>query len=362
MKRELVALKLAKALVTDQQKSIERNKPVLLSKTRFESPMTALEEHIIKWAPRDVRLDEQYLNNHTFHMTAEEEMTNIYLGMILKVERKDPINNGITIGVYAQSNLAEFERYNEEVKAHNEEWKNNGSPTDVFDPITGDIHEIQDTYVNQAIPESPYRADPGIPARSHGTLAKRAPEIKRAKIIEVEYRLETIAGGFQLSYVAKDRKKQVVYYNVVEHKDLAYLSRRATQEIYGNHLVTGTSGPLLDGISYLIQGKKLSICNERNIKPEWMEGKTKSFNAELEASQTAVFFIRVATAVLAYAIPIYIFVMWVLVHTWVAMENQNGEGFEVKILGALLVISTSLFIANKLRALDVTLSAKNKFT
>jgi hypothetical protein len=312
----------------DYVASMNRNEPTPHKKAKRDNPVTTLEKHLLGWPPRDVRFDESYLEDHEFESTDSEFMIDVADGMVLKVIERIPKDNSIIIGVYLQSNLAEFERYNLVVNKHNYEWTEQGSPEDVFDPITGDLSNIKDTIVREVEADSPYRSSPEYQI-SDGPLAKASPKTKRDLYAKIKFRLDTINGMFKMGFVARDAKDRVIFYDTLKHEDVAYLSRRAIHELFGNPFVYGTSGALLDGIAYLIQGKKLPLCHKNNEIPNWPEMKDavcKDSNPALALSSLNQIFYRIGGIAFGYIIPIYIFWTWIIVKTYRALLATNTRG------------------------------------
>lgn len=312
----------------DHISSMNRNEPTPHKRAKRDNPVTILEKHLLGWPPRDVRFDESYLRNHNFESTDSEFMIDVADGMVLKVIERIPKENSIVIGMYLQSNLAEFERYNLVVDKHNYDWTEQGSPEDVFDPITGDISEIKDTIVREAEADSPYRSSPDYEISS-GPLTKARPKTNRDLYAKIKFRLDTLKGKFKIGFVAKDSKDKVLYYNTLINKDIAYLSRRAIQELFGNPFIYGTSGALLDGIALLIQGRKLPLCHKNNEIPDWPEMKEavcKDFNHALTLSNLKQLSYNVLGIAFGYIIPIYIFCVWIIAKTYRALIATNTPG------------------------------------
>lgn len=306
--------------------SWERNEPVKAKEVKRTNPVSILEKHLLRWPPRDVRFDPTYQANHDFESTDSLFMEDIAKGMIVKTIERLPKENSIIVGVYLQSNLAEFERYNLIVDKHNYEWEEQGCPEDVFDPFTGDISRIKDTYVKPAeIDDIDYEP-------SDGPLALARPEVKRDLYIKIKFRLDIDGDNFKIGFVAYDAKDLVIFYDVIEDDNVAYLTRRATQELFGHPFIYGSEGPLLDGIALLIQGKKLPLCHKNCEIPDWPEmhsAECKSSNPALTLSNLNQIFYRVLGIAFGYIIPIMIFWNWIVVKTYHALitfgDKQYGR-------------------------------------
>jgi hypothetical protein len=132
-----------------------------------------------------------------------------------------------------------------------------------------------------------------------------------------------------MGFVARDANDRVIFYDTLKHEDIAYLSRRAIQELFGNPFVYGTSGALLDGIAYLIQGKKLPLCHKKNEIPDWpemQEAVCKDSNPALILSRVNQIFYRMGGIAFGYIIPIYILWSWIIVKTYRALLATNTRG------------------------------------
>ena len=270
-------------------------------------------------------------------------------GMILQVMGRDPLHNAIVLGVYLQSNLAEFERYNLVVEKHNDTWIKQGCPEDVFNPLTGDISEVKDKLVSFAETESPYAKRPKR-IKNHGPLEKAKPNAKRNLYATIEFRLEVTSILFTLSFVAKDYNSRVIYYNTLSHKDVAYLTRRAIQELFGNPFVYGNSGALLDGIAFLIQGKKLPICAKESKMPPWLNGSFKSKNPGLTVARIGSVWYNVLGCLFGILVPILIFWNGVLVTSYQSLKGfadtmQGDHSWFAKVIGSCGLTIVSFLVA-----------------
>jgi hypothetical protein len=307
--------------------SIDRQEVVTVKDVRRINPLATLEKYLLKWPPRDVRFEDTYLDEHEFEHTDSLFMIDIADGMVLKVIERLPKENSITVGVYLQSNLAAFERYNAVVDQHNKAWVEQGCPEDVFDPRTGDINPIRDTLVKEANVGSPYRRtteyDP-----SSGPLTKARPKVKRDLYAKIKVRLDIVGSIFKMEYVAWDSKDMIIYYNVLKHKDLSYLTRRAIQELFGNPFVHTNTGPLLDGIAHLIQGKKLALCNQYNEIPEWPgldEYSVKTSNPEVANNKVSEILFRISGFFFGYVAPIFIFWNFIVVKSYHSLTTASND-------------------------------------
>ena len=335
--------------VLNYKNSVTRIKPVLHDDVKKMNPVSILEKYLLIWPPCDVRCEMSYLANHDFNFTDSAFMDDIADGMLLKVIDRNPKNNSITLGVYLQSNLAEFERYNLVVEQHNDDWVRQGCPDDVFNPLTGDISEITEQLVSYAEADSPYVKRPKK-IKSKGPLTKARPSIKRSLYAQIEFRLLYHKERFNLSFVAKDYNKQVIYYNSIWNKDIAYLTRRAIQELFGNPFVYGNSGALLDGIAFLIQGKKLPICAKESDKPFWFDGSLKLSNPRLTVARIGSVWYNILGCIFGLIVPVVIFWNGVLVASYKSyvgfLHTMHGDHtWFIKVIVSCVLIVVSFLIA-----------------
>lgn len=298
--------KMAVAISENREASQKRSVPVLAREFSIENPYYAFQEMILNWAPRDVRLEPSYRENHRVVQTDSEFMQDVFRGISTQIIEKKSALNRFTVGIFFQSNMAEFEKYNEIVRQHNERWEKAGKPIDTFDPVTGDVTPLSDTHVRSAIAESPFTSELKVRPKS-GTLSKAAPKIERSLMISIEFSINLEDDIFTVGFAAKNSKGEILYYNILQEKDLAYLARRITQELFGNHLVKGNQGPFLEGITYLIQGKKLSICRN-NERPSFLIGRVsfKEDGIEKESLKFTHLLISIGTLAFQYVIPIHL--------------------------------------------------------
>ena len=336
--------------ILNYKDSVARLNPAPLAKVKKLTPVSILEKYLLKWPPCDVRCEMSYQANHDFTFTDSQFMDDLADGMILQVMGRDPLNCGIIMGVYLQSNLAEFERYNLVVEKHNDTWVKQGCPEDVFNPLTGDITEVKDKLVSFAETDSPYFKRPKR-IKNHGPLEKAKPDIKRNLYAMIEFRLDVSTEEvFTLSFVAKDYNNQIIYYNVLSNKDIAYLTRRAIQELFGNPFIYGNKGPLLDGISLLIQGKKLEICAKESKQPTWLNGSFKSKNPGLTVAKAKGVYFTILGYLFGILVPILIFWNGVIVCSYRSLKGfsetmQGDHSWFVKVIGSCGLIIVSFLIA-----------------
>jgi hypothetical protein len=354
MNRKRLEAEIEEGFELDFEESFDRTQPVSSKDVRRMTPVSILEKYLLKWPPRDVRFEDSYLRDHEFEFTDSLFMVDIADGMVLKVIERLPAENSITIGVYLQSNLAEFERYNAVVDQHNDAWEEQGCPEDVFDPRTGDINPIRDTLVKEAVADSPYRRTPEYDP-STGPLTKARPKTKRDLYFKFKVRLDVLGSIFKIGFVAWDAKNQIVYYNELQHKDIAYLTRRVIHELFGNPFINGNAGPLLDGIAHLIHGKKLALCVKFNEIPNWSgleEYSVKTSNPVVTNNKVSEILFRISGAFFGYIAPIYIFWNFILVKSWHSMQTAANDklvrgdpDWWSTVIGACVVLMVSFLLA-----------------
>lgn len=254
--------------ILDDRSDIERQRamPVSVESISDKQPLAVLESLIKMWPVHDIR--------YSGYGTLDDNvMIDMIKGAEVRVIRKDLMLGLLDLTVDFIKNLDEIERYNAAVKSHNRKWIDQGSPTEVFDPVHGDVHAIADQMVDPVfIQSSHYRLPKSVYGGiSYGPLTKVRPEIERKSHVKVRYQMSiTPDSRFILGYAAYDYEGRIIYYNEVVHHNLAYLVRRSIQEIWGNPVALNKFANLLEGVSMLIQGKKLSICKRDNKLPEFL--------------------------------------------------------------------------------------------
>ena len=354
MNSKRLEAELEEGLGLDQEDSTIRTESISTKDVKRMNPVSILEKYLLRWSPRDVRFEDTYLENHEFEFTDSLFMKDITEGMVLKVIERLPTENSITIGVFLQSNLAEFERYNAVVDQHNETWIEQGCPEDVFDPRTGDINPIRDTLVKEAVTDSPYYRTPEYDPSS-GPLTKARPKIKRDLYAKIKVRLDIMGSIFKIGFVAWDQKDLIIYYDELQHKDLSYLTRRVIHELFGNPFVHANSGALLDGIAHLIQGKKLDLCNKFNKIPDWKglgDYSVKTSNPEVANNKISEWLFRIAGLFFGYLAPIYILWNLIIVKSWHSVVTASNDKLArgdsdwwIYIIGSCVALLASFLIA-----------------
>lgn len=323
-----IVYKMAKAMSENREASEKRSTPLFLRELSGENPYYTFQDMVLNWAPRDVRLEPTYTDTHFVRQMDSEFMRDVFRGISTRIIDKAPAQNRFTVGIFFQSNMAEFEKYNSIVEQHNELWEKAGKPHDTFDPVTGDIEELKDTHVQKAIAESPFTAELKM-LRLKGPLGKAAPKIERTLVLTVEFSIDVIDNTFVVSYIARNTRHEILYFNVIQERDLAYLARRVTQELFGNHMLKGNEGPFLEGISHLIQGKKVSACN-KHVRPSFLSlnERYKSFDEDKLFGSAAYHILAFSTKLFQIVIPLFLagFVIYrMFLELVMDYESQTGS-------------------------------------
>jgi hypothetical protein len=241
-----------------------REKPVSVESILNKQPLTVLEELVKMWPTHDVR--------YQGYSSDEDLMIDMIKGAETRTTRKDLTKGILEITVEMVKNLDEIERYNAAIGQHNREWEEQGCPEEIFDPVHGDVHKVKDQYVDPVMMQSKHYSLPksAYSGVSSGKLANARPNIARKSHTLVRYQMSIIDDTFVLGYAAYDYEGEIIYYNEITHKNLAYLVRRSVQEMWGNPIAHSEFDELLEGVSMLINGKKLAICKKDNKLPEFL--------------------------------------------------------------------------------------------
>lgn len=330
-------------ILFDQDKiKNEREIPFQINDLNGENPLNILEKFILMWPPRDIRWNR--------HCLEETIMEDIATSMQTYITRKDISSNILEVTVGFPCNLDEIELYNLKVKNHNQEWLKNGSPTETFNPITGDKHTIEDQLVDPVyfqsnhdpLPDSVYSKD------ANGKLSKTRPEIKRRGFVKTVYRLTIEGNLFKLGYITFDYNNEIIYYNELLHQDLNYLVRRSIQEIWGNPESIKGNKYVLKGISMLIQGKKLDQCRRDNKYPAAISAQRNLKSTErIKFAETIEKTTSSLSVHFAYTIPILLGI-GVAVAVFMAFicwsEVITGVFYPVKKMTVRMVVASVMLI------------------
>lgn len=314
-----------------------------------KQPLNVLEQLIYLYPPCDLRIDLTKIFQDGNYSSKKELMLleDIVKSAVYTTTKKDLSNNILEINVSFASNIDEIERYNTTVERHNINWIKEGRPIKRFDPVHGEEYDIEDKYVKPIIFEEDFLdlSDDITPNISYGPLAKARPSINRKSLIKIIYKLSIVNNNFKLEYVVYNTDNEILYYNSVIHKDLSHLVKRSIQEIFGYPEESYGSMQELLGISYLLSGRKLSICKRDNVKPSLIENKIcfeKDFSKfyELESKiQTYHSF----TQLLAVIVPLISVITSIVCALWcfytVTDENFYMENYKDVLPGLFLYLS-----------------------
>lgn len=242
----------------------DRIKSVYVRDIAGKQIVSVLERLVGMWSCHDVRYDG--------YGSDDALLTDMIKGMERRVSRRVLSEGVLEYVVEFIRNLDEIERYNAVVRTHNKKWVDEGRPDTIFDPLSGDVSKNRDGFVDPVyteagrykLPDSVYESE------ARNGLTSVRPDVDRKSHIRVKYQIEVRGDMFVLGFAAYDYTDSVVYYNQLEHRDLAYLVRRSVQEIWGNPLATKHFHRMLEGIPMLIHGDKLPLCKEHSKFPSFM--------------------------------------------------------------------------------------------
>ena len=324
-----------------------RGCPVMVSDHR--NLLEELTRLVLAYEPRDLRLDANYRAEHEVLDLSSAWAVDVCAGARLRECNRMPSKNTLVVALDVQSNMADFERYNSVVRDHNERWEAEGCPTDSFDPWSGDIIGVEQ-YVDFAV------ADEEMPVMGDksGSLFRARPGAKRSELVTVEYRVSASDRKWTLGFVATDREGRAVCWDEESGIDLASLVRRSVQKLYGNQEVRGNEGALSEGLTMLVQGRKVPWCKHHAHLPSWALAKAKDTNPALAVAKVEEIACDVTYGVSGYILPVlclvgmFVWAAMCLIDTWHANSDVAGPlagfwcfaGGEVGIL-AVMWISTA---------------------
>lgn len=344
------ARELLTKIINDREESARRWTPLKAQDLDGEPLVHVLSDLVTSWPPRDIRLDPVYKVSHPVESIDSEHMEMIARGMEVRVTRKNLQTNTLSLAVDFQSNLDEYEAYNEKVRTHNERWENQGRPEDVFNPVTGDLLPLKDTYVDPAIPTSKHDPIPQsfFENKSSGTIANNKPTPKRNTYVKLTYKISLNDDTFTLEYAAKNTKNHILLHNTITGNDLNALVRSSIQQLWGNTEFYGNKGPLLNGISMLLKGKKKHLNN--TPRPEWLKGHTKPAvtldEVTVSINKTGS---NIGHVIFGYIIPIIagISIISIIINTLIG-AYLDGKSMSGYFFGGLLIISIIAYVSLKI--------------
>ena len=326
-----------------EQTAIKSTASSTFNSVKELSPLTILQNGIRLWAPLDARLESNYMADNEVYLRCTPVERLIAEDMELSITKKIPKENSVLVGVFLPANISEILRHEQEEQEHLSLWERNGSPNIVFDPKTADIYSVP------------------LPG------ASEPPSPKKALYVCLRVSLDIRENDMVLCYSAQDLKDRVLYYNTLESKDISYLFRRMMHELFGNLEVMGNSGPFLEGISHLIQGKKVSACLE-HPKPFWFSGKEqyKTSNPEAELLKQKAHLYSWSANILTYLVPQILLVWGIIINTINALATfstkTGGDPYYLhKLVITVVLIVLSFKFAQYLKNRSVVLTIKSKY-
>lgn len=353
MPRKRYARDMLSQVLQKRAESKRRWQPLTAEDLKDEHPLHALTDLVTSWAPRDIRLDSLYQQSHNVDATDDEHMTLMSESMEVRVHHKDLTDNILVCAVEIQSNKDMYDRYNEAVEAHNQKWMDAGCPTTVVNPATGEISEIEDTYVDPVLPSSKHNQVPEslYESASHGKLAKARPTMKRKVLVYLHYKLIIIEDEvYVVEYAVKTPQDKILLWGVERGLDLADIIRRTVQQIWGHTSLHGDRGPFLDGITMLMQGKKLALCKGyRHLS--WVHGTVApQVDSERVGSAAEKHLAKVGHIVLGYLIPMgsFLGIIWLLLHCLLGAYGDEPRDMTVTFFGTLLGLVAVSYVSLKL--------------
>lgn len=301
-------------------------------------PLTILQYYLQMWPPCDARLNEPYMTDHQVFQSDTKEIMALAEGMELSVISKDHKQKSMDVGVFFVANQAELEAARNVAALKQSAWERNGSPEDVFDPVSGDLYET--------------RPMTGV----------SVPKPHMVLYVRLRFSLEESPSGYVLSFAAWDLQDNVLYHNVLTHRNPGYLMRRAMHELFGNHMVVGNEGPFLEGITHLIKGRKTDLCRDTK-KPSWLNSNSL-YKKDSPTNNTNVFLLEALAAVLTYIAPLILLALGVVLNTGYALSSMD-KGTEyplylTKMGAALLGIVICFWIARIIKRQTTVLTLKSK--
>ena len=321
------------------------NKPITKDMCVDTNVLTLFCDRILMWPTYDIRY--QGFSSDT------QLLEDIARGMETSIVRKDIPSGIVEVAVDVQTNLDAFEKYNLLVQQHNEQWEKNGRPTQIIDPVHGDIYPVRDQKLDPALISSRCCPAPGCKINDYeqsGELAKLKPNLERRTYAKVTYQVTLTDSGFRLGYAAYNKKNEIVYYNEQSHNDLAVLIRKSIQEIWGNPNISRSSGPLLEGISLLTQGRKLSICRRDNKLPNFLRSEeVLASPREVESIEGMQKVYGFSNKLFGYGVPILSFFIGFLIFcqlvSGIANENLKGGLILSEIVVIIGLVIASRFLS-----------------
>lgn len=280
------------------------------------SPLSILESYGDLWPPRDIRyLAEGYTSEDN------ENLTILALSMQIHLIKKIPEANAIDFGLYIVGDLKKHKYYYE-----NKDIDPNDTTTiQMINPVTGDTISVK--------PED-----------------NSEEKNKMSLCARIRYALKFKGNNFELSFAAWDSKNRLLYYNVIEKPDMTSIMKQATQELFGNHKITGDSGSFLEGIPMLLNGNKVKSCT-LNPEPEsFVLARPKTFNPEKIANKGAIYLFNILFVIFGILVPIVITFKGIIPSLLAVFTESTDSGFSspdmFKILFWLVLTVVSFYLGD----------------
>jgi hypothetical protein len=226
--------------------------PVTLEDADGKTLGTLLEENILKWPPRDRRIGYQLSGDDRYDFEITQVQVTRYKMMDLRVLKREPMNGGISIGIFLVGNQTDFEEYNALVEQHNDLYEESLDESG-FDPETGAPRGNQTVqeywpYKRHDGPEPPivYELDtlPGC--------SKPIAKYKHVATIKLQLRVNK---GWVLEGSVTNKNNQYLWKGSVSNEDLSEATVQIIHQIFGNHQCSVTGEPYR-GLNLLLSGKK----------------------------------------------------------------------------------------------------------
>lgn len=188
-------------------------------------------------------------------------LEDLVLSSEVRTSRKDISTGILDLTINFVSNLDEIERYNEHVEKNNKELLERSYNGILFDPVHGRMRDTSE----ESLTSIKMVGDNRVSHKSY---------------LLIRYQVRVIESEFVLGYCVYDYSGKIIYYNEISSNNLMELSYRSVQEIWGHPEIEGSydGSRLIEGVQYLINGRKLSICNRDNKYPSFISGKEKNKN------------------------------------------------------------------------------------
>jgi hypothetical protein len=180
-------------------------------------------------------------------------LEDMVLSSEVTTSRKDITTGILDLTINFVSNLDEIERYNKHVENKNKELLESSYEGILFDPVHGKMKDVTE----ESLTSINLVGDDRVSHKSY---------------LLVRYQIRQINSGFVLGYSVYDHSGMIIYFNEISSKNLMELCYRSVQEIWGHPEISGsyTGSGLIEGVQYLINGKKLSICKRDNRYPSFI--------------------------------------------------------------------------------------------